>query len=119
MVEERNVRRRRRAIDVHVHGPGSVHHRRRLVPGHRGDDRRQRARLHRRVSCAQAPAPVQLPPRVAGRIRPVRGHTRHANGPALPGPGQMAVRPVPLRPLGKSVSIYSPFICDRFSTGGL
>lgn len=48
----------------------------------------------------QAPAPLQLSARVAGRVRPVRGPARHAHGPALPGPGQMAVRHVHVRPMG-------------------
>jgi len=48
----------------------------------------------------QAEAPVQLSTRIVGRVRPVRGHTCHADGPALPGPGQMAVRHVHVRPLG-------------------
>lgn len=94
MVEKRNDRRHSRAGNVDVHGTGSVYHRFRFVPGHRGDDRRQRTSLHRRVPCPQAQASVQLPSRVVGRVRPVRGHTRHAHGPALPGPGQMAVRHV-------------------------
>lgn len=85
---------------VHVHGAGGVHHRLRAVPGHRGDHRRQRARVHRRVPGPQAPAPVQLPARVAGRVRPVRGHTGHAHGAALPGARKMAVRHVHVRPVG-------------------
>jgi len=97
VAEERDDRRR--AV-INVHGAGSVHHRLRAVPGHRGDDRRQRARLHRRVSGPQASAPVQLSARVAGRFRPVRGAARHAHGPALPGPWKMAVWHVHVRPLG-------------------
>lgn len=98
--EHLDVRHRRRCRHVNVHGAGSVHHRVRAVPGHRGNDRRQRARLHRRVPGQEAQAPVQLSARVAGRVRPVRGHTRHAYGPALPGPGQMAVRHVLVRLMG-------------------
>jgi len=55
VAKERNDRRR--AV-INVHGVGSVHHRLRAVPGHRGDDRRQRARLHRRVPGPQASAPL-------------------------------------------------------------
>jgi len=55
VAKERNDRRR--AV-INVHGVGSVHHRLRAVPGHRSDDRRQRARLHRRVPGPQASAPL-------------------------------------------------------------
>lgn len=97
MAEERDDRRR--AV-TNVHGTGSVHHWLRAVPGHRGHDRRQRARLHRRVSGPQAPAPVQLSARVAGRLRSLRGPASHAHGPALPGPRKMAFRHFHVRPLG-------------------
>lgn len=103
VAEERDVGRRRRLSrgqPIHVHGAGSVRHRFRAVPGHRGHDRGQRAGLHRRVPGPKAPAPVQLPARVVGRIRLVRGPARHAHGAALPDLGQMAVRHVRVRPLG-------------------
>jgi len=89
VAEERNDR-----SAVIVHGAGSVHYRLCSVPGHSGDHCRQRASLHRRVLGSQAKAPVQLPARIVGCIRPVCGYTRHADGLALPDPGQMAVRHV-------------------------
>lgn len=89
-----------RHIAINLHCAGSVHHRLRAVPGHCGDHRRQRACLHRCVLGPQAQAPLQLFACVASRVRPVRSPTRHAHGPALPGSGEMAVRPIHVRSLG-------------------
>lgn len=69
VAEERNVSRRfSRNQPIRVHGAGSVRHRFRPVPGHRGHDCGQRVGLHRRVPGPKASAPVQLPARVAGRF---------------------------------------------------
>lgn len=99
VAEELQRRRRRRSVVVHA--SGSVHHWFGAVLRHRCDHRRQRARLHRRVPGPQVAQAVQLSARVAGRVRPVRGHTGHADGASVPGAGQMAVRHVHVRPLGE------------------
>lgn len=56
--------------------------------------------MHSGVPGTTSAAPVQLPPGITGRVRPVCSASSHADGATLRSTGQMAIRPARLRHMG-------------------